>query len=315
MDDDTNEPTSLALATHLEDSFSETRRGRHDGWNGERMADFIRTLAETGVVADACRACDMSAKSAYALRYRDNLFARLWEAALAMARHRLADELLARSLKGSAEQIVRDGCIWGERHHFDNKLAFAILRRLDRRAELGSTFKTPPAWEMPAPAPAVSGSWQPLLDAVAEDRKADAEVLLEAPKGVKGNTEGNDPPFSLDLDEDEDADEPPDRVWCDWQTDEWRTDFPPPPGFDGREYGNWDDEEGYSRTLTQEELSALAAAGMIPVEDTVEVTQEEDEAARDAYFTALRTVTPAREPASDCVQPQQEKADPGSSPP
>jgi hypothetical protein len=288
MDNDTNEPTSFAIATHLEDSFTETRRGRHDGWNGERMADFIRTLAETGVVADACRACDMSAKSAYALRYRDNLFARLWEAALAMARHRLADELLARSLKGSAEQIVRDGCIWGERHHFDNKLAFAILRRLDRRAELGSTFKTPPAWEMPAPAPAVSGSWQPLLDAVAEDRKADAEALLEAPKGDKGNTEGNDPPFSLDLDEDEDDTQPykSRRVWQKWDTGEWRTDYPPPPGFDGDEKGNWEDSSGYSRSLAPDELAALAAAGL--AEEVEEPINEYDDAAeRDLYFATL----------------------------
>ena len=67
-----------------------------------------------------------------------------------MARQRLADELLARSLKGSAEQLLRDGAIVGERHHFDNKLAFAILRRLDRQAELDATFRTPPAWEIPA---------------------------------------------------------------------------------------------------------------------------------------------------------------------
>ncbi|MCL6682957.1 hypothetical protein [Sphingomonas alba] len=314
MDEIDHEPESnLALATTLEDSFFETRRFRNDGWDGPTKALFCRTLAETGIVRDACRACNMSAKSAYALRHRDPLFARAWEAALSMARERLADELLARSLKGSAEQIVRDGCIWGERHHFDNKLAFSILRRLDRRAELGSTFKTPAAWEMPATPPALTGEWQLVLDAMSEDRIADAERLL-TPK-PKGNG-GNDPPFSLDSEEENEGDsepEAPQRVWRDWE-DEWRTDFPAPAGFDGDEWGSWDDEEGYSRTLTQDERAALAAAGMIRIEETIEISIEEDEAARDAFFAALRTVTPANEPGSACLQPQQGKADAGSSP-
>ena len=120
------EPDSPALATDLEDSFFETRRFREGGWDGPGKALFIGTLAETGVVTFACRVCNMSAKSAYALRHRDPVFSKAWGAALDMARHRLADELLARSLRGSAEQLLRDGCIVGERHHYDNKLAFAI---------------------------------------------------------------------------------------------------------------------------------------------------------------------------------------------
>jgi len=159
---------SPAVATDLDDSFFETRRFREGGWDGPGKAMFIGTLAETGVVTFACRSCRMSAKSAYALRHRDPVFSKAWAAALDMARHRLADELLARSLKGSAEQLLRDGCIVGERHHYDNKLAFAILRRLDRQAELGATFRTPPALDIPAPAPAVSGQWQDLLDALGD---------------------------------------------------------------------------------------------------------------------------------------------------
>ena len=194
---ESNQPESnLALATHLEDSFFETRRLRHDGWDGPKKAVFCRTLSETGVVTEACRACGMSAKSAYALRQRDLVFARAWEVALSMARERLADELLARSFKGSVDQIMSpEGAILGERHHFDNKLAFAILRRLDRRAELGATFRTPPAWAIPEAPAALSGDWQLLLDALSEDRHADAELLLTPmpPECDKGN-EGNDPP-------------------------------------------------------------------------------------------------------------------------
>ena len=184
----------------------------------------------------------MSAKSAYALRQRDAVFAQAWEAALSMARQRLADELLARSLKGSVDQIMNsDGAIAGERHHFDNRLAFAILRRLDRRAELGATFKTPTPWAIPEAPAAVSGDWQLLLDALSDERTADAELLLtpippalSSSNGAKGN-EGNFCDEDSDSLDDDDDDEPEERerVWHDWQHDEWRTDFPAPAGFTG----------------------------------------------------------------------------------
>ena len=286
------EPDSPALANLFDDSFTETCCLRHDGWDGQKMARFCEVLAETGIVIDACRAARMSAKSAYALRHRDPLFARAWEAALSMARARLADELLARSLRGSVEQIIRDGGVVGERHHYDNKLALAVLRRLDRRAELGATFRTLPAREVPSPAPAVSGEWQPLLDAMSQERSVDvARLLTPMPmdepatgmsKGDKGN-EGNDPP--IEDWESDDFDHP--RIWRTWDTREWRTDYPPPPGFDGFEQGDWEDQ-GYCRALTDEELAALIAAGIAdPDELEHEVSLEQDEAERDAFFKSL----------------------------
>lgn len=289
MDDIFDEPeTNLALATCLEDSFFETRRFREGGWDGERISTFIGTLAETGVVTFACRACNMSAKSAYALRHRDPVFAKAWESALDMARERLADELLARSLKGSQESLLRDGAIVAERQHFDNKLAFSVLRRLDRRAELGSTFRTRPAWDVPAPSPALSGRWQEVLDALSEGRRDDAALLL-APvrEDEQGNTGGNNPGLSDSLDGDA-VPEAPSRVWQDWQTDEWRTDFPPPAGFDGDEQGDWDDPDGYSRSLTAQEMAALVAAGLAEPEELVtEISLEDDEAERDRFFAGL----------------------------
>ena len=287
MDDSAYEPeNNHALATCLEDSFTDTKRLREGGWDGPRIAAFIATLAETGIVTYACRACGMSAKSAYALRHRDPIFAGAWEAALAMARVRLADELLARSLKGSHEALLRDGAIVAERQHYDNKLAFSILRRLDRRAELGSTFGTPAAWERPRPVPAASGQWQDLLDALTEDRRDDAGALL-APEDEQGNTGGNDPLF-----EDEDSDsldgecDIVERVWRLYRTDHWLTDFPPPPGFAGTETGCWG-EAGYSRTLSGEEMAALADAGLAGQAEGG-ATIEQDAIDRDQFFSALR---------------------------
>ncbi|MCY7281020.1 MAG: hypothetical protein LH610_09040 [Sphingomonas bacterium] len=287
------EPDSPALATDLEDSFFETRRLRKDGWDSEKMALFCGNLAETGIVTFACRASGMSAQSAYGLRHRNPLFAKAWEAALSMARERLADELLARSLKGGAEQLLKDGCIVAERHTFDNKLAFAMLRRLDHRAELGTTFRKPAAWELPLPAPAVKGQWQDLLDALSEERSDDALALLDPPKV---DSEVDDPPFS-EVDSDSLDNEPlvPRRVWQVWKTDQWRTDFPPPPEFDGEEKGVWEDKD-YSRTLTAQEHHALVAAGRAaPLPEDVTFTQ--DEAERDAFFASL--VTPVAPPSAE----------------
>ena len=108
---------------------------RHDGWTGEKMAIFCETLAETAVVAEACEAARMGISGAYAARRRSRVFAAAWDAALSIARERLADTLLARSMEGNIEQIYKDGELVGERHVLDNRLGLQILRRLDRMAE------------------------------------------------------------------------------------------------------------------------------------------------------------------------------------
>lgn len=115
---------------------------RHDGWTGDKIAIFCETLAETAVVIEACDAAGMSASGAYAARRRNPIFAAAWDAALTIARERLADTLLARAMEGNVEQIWRDGVVVGERHVLDNRLGLALLRRLDRLAETGLAVST-----------------------------------------------------------------------------------------------------------------------------------------------------------------------------
>src|SRR3982751_1592031 len=86
---------------------------RHDGWTGEKIATFCEALAETAVVAEACEAARMGISGAYAARRRNSLFAAAWDAALSIARERLADTLLARSMEGNIEQLYRDGELVG----------------------------------------------------------------------------------------------------------------------------------------------------------------------------------------------------------
>src|SRR3546814_11453868 len=76
--------------------------------------------------------------SAYALRLRrDGAAVRLgWDAAILIARARLADDLLARALTGH-EEVIRKDMDAGEitRHRHDNRLAMSMLSRLDRMAD------------------------------------------------------------------------------------------------------------------------------------------------------------------------------------
>ncbi len=284
------EAGSPAVAAGLDDSHSETRRLRKDGWDGGRMAAFCGTLAETGVVTLACRASGMSAQSAYGLRHRNPLFDKAWDAAISIARKRLADELLARSIRGGVEQLLKDGAIVAERQTFDNKLAFAVLRRLDRQAEFGATFRTPPRAELPAPAPAVEGRWQDLLDALSDDRPADAEHLLESPEvdfevdnPPVGGGEG-DLPDPADGENIAGSDDLPDpRLWWEPSRRGYRTNFPPPAGGDCFETGTVGDP-GYERDLTDEEAALIAARD----QSRAARRRAADEAQRDAFFASLR---------------------------
>src|SRR4051794_6158165 len=125
MEQHTHEPQPPAIVPHV----------RHDGWTGEKIATFCEALAETAIVAQACEEARMGISGAYAARRRNPLFAAAWAAALSIARDRLADTLLARSIDGNVEQIYRDGELVGERHFLDNRLGLQILRRFDRLAE------------------------------------------------------------------------------------------------------------------------------------------------------------------------------------
>ena len=126
---------------------------RHDGWTGEKMAAFCEALAETAVVAEGCEAANMSISGAYAARRRIPVFAAAWDAALTIARERLADTLLGRAMEGNVEQIWRDGIVVGERHLLDNKLGLALLRRLDRLADTGLSTSARGLRAPNAPAP------------------------------------------------------------------------------------------------------------------------------------------------------------------
>ena len=280
---------------------------RHDGWTGEKIATFCETLAETAVVADACEAARMGISGAYAARRRNPVFAAAWDAALSIARERLADTLLARSMEGNIEQIYKDGELVGERHVLDNRLGLAILRRLDRLAgEFPGAGRGPGAAKQRSHVGLDSGlrretiDWNLAVDAL---RCGDDEGVAQALALIGGDkveeVEGA-PNRPLRDDEDEDLDLS-DRCWkveihelpgaaCErglGTDDIWMTDFPPPEGFTGyesRPYDDVEDDERYVRACTEEEIAILQA----DVKTARAAERAEDEALRDQWFALLR---------------------------
>jgi hypothetical protein len=266
---------------------------RHDGWTGEAMAKFLETLAETGIVIDACDAAGKSSPAAYALRRRNPLFAQAWELALGNARDRLADTLLARSIEGNVEQIIKDGAIVAEKHFLDNRLGLAILKRLDQRAD--GIRRPPPPLSRAEP------DWDVAITALRtgkEDDIAAALAMLRGPEVSEVST-----PLFDEFEHDQDSFNHP-RIWHSRQTDEWCTNYPPPPGFGGDEDGVWEDET-YCRALSEEELAALVAAGIAErPEDPVQISIEDDEIERAAFFESLAANSPERASKNEIVAAQ-----------
>lgn len=277
MEQHINEPLP-ALPTPLGSKI------RHDGWTGEKIADFCEALAETAIVADACDAAGMSISGAYAARRRNPMFAAAWDAALGIARERLADTLLARSMEGNVEQIYRDGELVGERHVIDNRLGLAILRRLDRLAETGLSVSHLGHRAQTAPTPARQPlDWEMMVDALRTgDPEAVAKALALLTPNEVDEVEGPPDPYEPgEIDGDEPV-HPEDHCWKD-HDGVWVTHLPPPQGFSGyenKDYGN----DGYERECTAEEVQlfeAFEAAGKVQ-------ERAEDEAFRDAWLARLR---------------------------
>ncbi|MGE5564176.1 MAG: hypothetical protein ACM3ZV_12860 [Bacillota bacterium] len=232
---------------------------RHDGWTGERMAAFLETLADTGLVTEACRAAGMSREAARQLRNRDPIFDAAYAAAASRARSVVADGLLERSITGTVEHYYRDGVLVGERRHYESWLGLAVLRRLDRQAEQDRADE--------ALSDRIARHWRDAMDAL----RADGTALLKAEVDKV-----DIPPL---------PDDPRPTLDC-WQDDRgvWMTTFAPPPGFAGVESCPWDGFNAYERECTDEEVALLEAS--MAVEDASDRAQED--ARRELYFSMLR---------------------------
>ena len=75
---------------------------RHDGWTEDRQRRFIEALADTGSVAAACKAVNMSTVGAYYLRRQRGAesFRKAWAAAIDLGVQRIEDVAMDRALNG-----------------------------------------------------------------------------------------------------------------------------------------------------------------------------------------------------------------------
>ena len=271
------------LPAHPENSFTETRRLRHDGWTPEKMRAFLERFAECGVIVEACEAAGMSARSAYNLRDRDPLFAAGWEAASVKARAPLADEAYSRARNGVVERIYKDGLIVAERHRYDNRLTMAVLGRLDARIDR--------AEERGSPHLKLVARWDDYLAALGDDRREDGMALLAPPVPSAacpepGRREGTDlrtnaehrELHELHLAKEREMERDRHDVWDD-DEGRWWTDYPPPADFDGEEEGDYGHAD-YRRTLTPAEQAVIDA------DEAADRAEElaRAQAQRDAYF-------------------------------
>ncbi len=181
----------------LSDCLAETfppggRKPRHDGFTAEAIAGFLRHLAASGIVEHAAQSVGLSASAAYAFRNRrqGRAFARMWDAILIhRARARLAGENQARAIAGCVSRRIRDGEVVAEYHYPDNRLAMAMLTRLDRLAER----EAPNDEHLRA----LSEDLEDYIDCVAEG--GDADAFVEARRPTPAEPEPAPPDSDPDL--------------------------------------------------------------------------------------------------------------------
>lgn len=104
---------------------------RKDGFTPQRQLDFIRALADTGVVEQAARAVGMAVSSCYRLRNAPEgaAFAAAWDSALAYAARKLLDVAFDRAIHGSDEPVFdKEGRRVGRRMRQNDRLLMFLLR-------------------------------------------------------------------------------------------------------------------------------------------------------------------------------------------
>lgn len=270
-------------------------------WTPRLQRDFLEAFATNGSVKISAAKVGMSPAAVYQLKQRPEgaAFRLGCAAALLIARGRLVDELLDRAIWGHDEttELQReDGRSFVKRRRIDSRLGLAMLARLDRMVET----RAREGEEMLAQI--IAGDWPGFLalfdiEPEAQDAEGHGAVLALWLAGRdnranplaslwQGTAIANEvAQFSVDSGEEGESAETPQQaaaamtVWYDDRADDWRTDFPPPDGFDGAEEGQFGDR-AYARELDPDEIDlyeALREAEVTPL-------RRAGETARRAFF-------------------------------
>ncbi len=217
--------------------------GRADGWTAERQVAFVSSLADQGNVAVAAKAAGMGLSGAYALRRRAGglAFDLAWRAALFIARNRLTDELMARAIDG--EEVITDREDTRTRRRAPNyRLGLSLIDRVTpEKADLA--IRT------------VMADFDAFLDVLAHGGSPAALVFYFRAR-IRPAAAAKKMLSTLPLPQNRGREWNPCHVAK--VDEEWHCTYPPPPGFDGTEYGTFGDER-YHRSLTLQERTAYEA--------------------------------------------------------
>jgi hypothetical protein len=218
---------------------------RCDGWTPDKQRDFIEELADCGVVREAAGRVGMTEQSANRLRRRAD--AASFNLAWTAALRIGADRLRSIAYERAVEGTVK--------RHFYKGQVVGEDRVYDNRLLIYLLGKSEPVVD-PVAARDVARNWDRWMEAIGDG--------LDRPMPALAS--GDEAPV--------------------WQTEdgEWWTSFPPPPGFEGRQFEpeeeDEDDGDGYRRECTPAEIEAIQA---VQARDEAEKARR-----RDLYFNPDR---------------------------
>jgi len=108
-------------------------RQRHDGFTLPRRQQYLKALAKTGCLLDACRETGVSKSTVYNLQNSDEEFAKHCRLALEMAN--LPVELAAweRGVTGIEEEVIRGGKVVGTRRKRSDSILRLLLQGSNRK--------------------------------------------------------------------------------------------------------------------------------------------------------------------------------------
>jgi hypothetical protein len=233
-------------------------------WTPPVQRAFLESLAQTGSVQQACAQVQLTPSTVYRVRTaaRGAALQLGWQAAILIARDRLVDDLMGRAVDGQTDTIIHDGQKT-TRYRHENRVALSMLARLDKRADEALCNSGDAII-----ARVIAQDFNAYLDLIESGgtlAQAGLFIALRQPQ-IPQNSEAQEQCDLLAEQEAEEArmaeriaeiNDPEMRaanlsVWDD--DGDLRTNFPPPPDFDGDEEGEFGGDD-YSRSLTAEEES------------------------------------------------------------
>lgn len=128
---------AAAAKRRRRDGYFPGYRPRINGWTELRTRIFLRALAETGCVRDACKRARITDNSAYKMRRRDPKFAEAWEKALDETIPTLEQAAWERAVEGWDEIVWKDGVEVSRKRRYSD----ALLKFLLSRGEAGQPPK------------------------------------------------------------------------------------------------------------------------------------------------------------------------------